>query len=250
MATVSQIEQGIKIAQAQNKPELVQRLRTAMQTMLSKGWYRAHASQNYEAQGAIAQKLKQYDMRVMPASDSLGLDQQHLGDLRQRAIAENTSAPINFAQGVVHGAASPFTGTAQSLTHAFGSDEAADAVDKRLKSNERAFETGAGSTTSGAVGDVVGEILPYVFGGAELKAAGLVPKVSTTLGKLGSLALGGAAIGATSPVTGGGDYASEKAKQIGIDAATGPVLFGAGKALGAAGKGARNLTRLATEGGR
>ena len=169
--------------------------------------------------------------------------------MRQRAIAEGTSAPLRFAEGIVHGAASPFTGTAQALTHALGSDEVAQAVDQRLAQNERGFNAGTGDTTAGTIGNIVGEVLPYVAGGAGLRAAGLVPEVTGTLGKLGSLAAGGAAIGATTPVT-SGDYLSEKAKQIAIDAATGPILYGAGKAASAVGRGARDVARLATEAGR
>lgn len=230
MATASQLEQGIKAAQAQSKPELVQQFRTALQQKLSLGWYRAHASQNLDAQDAIASKMHELGMQVLPAQQVQDIDQQQLGDMRQRAIAENTSAPLNFAQGIVHGAASPFIGAGQAVAHALPlSDQTAQAVDQHVAGNKRAFEAGTGSTTSGTVGNLVGEALPYVYGGGVIKAAGVVPKALGALGVTSRAApyiesaLASGIVSGAQPVTNGESRA--------VNAVTGAALGAAGEAV-------------------
>ena len=85
----------------------------------------------------------------------------------------------------------------------------------------------------------MGEVLPWLTGVGELRALGILPKATTYAGKLGSLALEGGLIGATQPVTSGPQtnlqdlvegrapapsYATQKAMQVGMGAATGPAM--------------------------
>lgn len=59
-----------------------------------------------------------------------------------------------------------------------------------------------------------------------LAAMSKVPVAASAMGRVGAAVLGGGAGGALSPVSGGGDYWNEKAKQVGIGAVSGGVLSG------------------------
>lgn len=99
------------------------------------------------------------------------------------------------------------------------------------------------SNMAGNVGAAVGEVLPWMTGIGELRAAGLLPKISgrgikATAKKGTLLAAEGAAMGAVTPVT-EGDYGSEKAQQMEIGAVAAPLLAGT---TGLISRGGRYLT--------
>lgn len=106
------------------------------------------------------------------------------------------------------------------------------------------------------IGAGMGEIAPWALGIGEARAAGLIPKATSYLGKLRNLALEGGVIGATQPVnTGAGgqtvaglvagtapapSYLSQKAQQIGLGAATGPLAKLGVDSVGLLGSGVKN----------
>lgn len=68
-------------------------------------------------------------------------------------------------------------------------------------------------STGSYAGATIGEVLPWATGLGEARALGLIPNATKLGGKLGLLGAEGAAMGATQPVTDGGEnYASDKAK--------------------------------------
>lgn len=117
-------------------------------------------------------------------------------------------------------------------------------VDAAVRQREADYQRRTGSLGGSYVGAAVGEILPWMTGMGELRAAGLLPKIAGTgvkaTAKKGALlAVEGATMGAAQPVLGDGGYGRQKAAQIGIGAVAAPATAGA---LGGLGKGARYLT--------
>ena len=117
-------------------------------------------------------------------------------------------------------------------------------VDAAVRQREADYQRRTGSLGGSYVGAAVGEILPWMTGMGELRAAGLLPKIAGTgvkaTAKKGALlAAEGATMGAAQPVLGDGGYGRQKAAQIGIGAVAAPATAGA---LGGLGKGARYLT--------
>jgi hypothetical protein len=126
-------------------------------------------------------------------------------------------------------------------------DQKAAAYDKWVQDREDAYQQTVPNNYASMAGATIGEVLPWATGLGEARALGLLPKVSTTLGKVGLLGAEGAAMGATQPVTDGGqNYVTDKSKQVAIGAATGPVLYGAGAAAKAVGRGVGNVVQHVT----
>lgn len=120
----------------------------------------------------------------------------------------------------------------------------ADRVNAVVRSREADYQQRTDGNAGSYVGAVAGEILPWMTGLGELRAAGLLPKIAGGGGKAlaqkgGLLAAEGAAMGAAQPVLGEGGYGEQKAKQIGVGAAAAPLLAGGTSLVG---KGARYLT--------
>lgn len=138
------------------------------------------------------------------------------------------SIPARFAYGV----AQPMIGAGQLLAHGISAGEQpgtflgdmAQNVDDYWKQQDQAQTaakqaTGTGADVAGFVGNVVSP--------ANALIAAAAPAAPAALG--GKMALGagiGAASGAVQPVTGEGDFASQKAAQVGIGAAAGGALSG------------------------
>jgi hypothetical protein len=119
------------------------------------------------------------------------------------------------------------SGMRQSIDRATTSDDAG------LAQRERDYQARTAGNAGSYVGAAAGEILPWMVGVGEARALGLLPKATSTLGKAGLLAGEGAAIGAATPVTEGGDYATQKAKQVAIGAGTAATLHGVALGAGA-----------------
>lgn len=127
------------------------------------------------------------------------------------------------------GAASPILGGAQLLTHLNGDQKGADAVDALLKRLEEMKKRGGaeGVDMAGLAGAIAA---PVGVAGKAAEGANLLSRISTG-------AKTGAVVGATTPVTGDGDYAGKKTLQVvggtllggGMPAVLAPIL-GVGKA--------------------
>lgn len=126
-------------------------------------------------------------------------------------------------------------------------DQKTAAYDKWVQDREQAYQGTVPDNYASMAGATIGEVLPWATGLGEARALGLLPTATKLGSKLGLLGAEGAAMGATQPVTEGGqNYATDKAKQIAIGAATGPVLYGAGAAAKAVGRGVGNVVQHVT----
>jgi hypothetical protein len=178
--------------------------------------------------------------QVLGALDGLqhhGLNAVHglaqLGEHGLNAAANALlPAPQHTLSGLVSGQQPEATGLAgvrQSINRATAADDAS------IAQRERDYQARTAGNAGSYVGAAAGEILPWMVGVGEARALGLLPKATSTLGKAGLLAGEGAAMGAATPVTEGGDYATQKATQIGVGAATAPALGLGSQVLGHAG---------------
>lgn len=161
-----------------------------------------------------------------------------LGD---NVITENVAGAVdafghhllNLPQGIGqlagHGGNALVQAVAGGSDYAKGVQSRIDALDADERQRENRYQARTEDNAGSYAGAVGGEVLPWVTGIGALRSAGLMPKVSSAWAKLGLLAGEGAVMGATQPVR-GDNYALEKALQVGIGGATGPVLYGLGKA--------------------
>lgn len=101
-------------------------------------------------------------------------------------------------------------------------------IDQELADQEKKYQASRAAT--GNKGIDVARIAGNVASPVNLAIASKVPTAVTMAGKLGTAAGAGALYGATSAPVTEGDFATEKAKQIGLGVAAGPVaeLVGAG----------------------
>lgn len=125
------------------------------------------------------------------------------------------------------------------------------ADDRALAQREASYQAYQGNGPGGYIGAAVGEVAPWATGVGELRAAGLLPTVTATglkgaAIKGGLLGLEGAAMGAATPVT-EGDYAHEKAQQVGFGTVLAPVTHGLLKLPGAAASVVRPFTAAGRE---
>lgn len=148
--------------------------------------------------------------------------------------------PVGLAQLVGHG----ITGVSDMLLPAGNAARTAISgtaanFDNFVKSREDQYQATVPNSAGALLGAGIGEVLPWVTGLGELRAAGALPQATTTLGKIGTLAAEGGAMGLTQPVTAGDDasFLGHKALQVGGGAASGPLLYGAGRLAGGIGSG-------------
>jgi hypothetical protein len=178
----------------------------------------------------------------------------NLGDSFAHHVA---SIPVGLAQLGMHGAktvgdlVAPADNTLSGLVTGQQKgnwlDQQTAAYDKWVQDREQAYQGSVPDSAGSYAGATLGEVLPWATGVGEARALGLLPTATSLGGKLGLLGAEGAAMGATQPITDGGqNYGSEKAKQVAIGAATGPVLYGAGSAAKAVGRGVGNVVQHVT----
>lgn len=108
----------------------------------------------------------------------------------------------------------------------------AERTNAKAKSREDTYQARTEGNIGSYVGGAAGAVLPWMAGVGALRAAGALPKVASTAQKVGLLAGEGALMGAAQPVVSGDSFAKSKATQVGVGAATGPILMGAAKAAG------------------
>lgn len=163
----------------------------------------------------------------------------NLGDSFAHHVA---NLPIGLAQLGMHGVNAVANASGQD-----GLNSTTAALDKWVHDREQAYQGSVPDSAGSYAGATLGEVLPWATGLGEARALGLIPTATNLGGKLGLLGAEGAAMGATQPITEGGqNYGSEKAKQVAIGAATGPVLYGASSAAKAVGKGVGNVVQHVT----
>lgn len=109
-------------------------------------------------------------------------------------------------------------------------DAAVAGDDAKIRNWEQQYQNTIPNSAGAYAGAAVGEVLPWMTGLGELRAAGLLPKATTTLGRMAVGAGEGAGMAAAQPVTGIAPYANQKAAQV----AAGTVTGGAIPAIGAA----------------
>jgi hypothetical protein len=179
--------------------------------------------------------------------------------------AQSTSATSDFISALGHHLMNPLHGAAQLIEHgvnsgiqaiAPGTDLAGYAQgvvnsdDAAARAREQAYQASTPNSLSAYAGAAAGEVIPALLGGSSLipKGAEAGSSLAARLGAQGGLAslmragggaAGSAALGggysALQPVLGQGDFASQKAGQIGAGAAVGaltPALTGGLDALG------------------
>lgn len=178
--------------------------------------------------------------RVLGSVKEMGqAEAHHLGNL-----------PLGLAQLVGHG----INAAGKALPADSGIRQSIEGTtrnfDQYLRNREDQYQASVPDSAASYGGAAVGEILPWIVGLGGLRAAGLLPKASTALQKGAALATEGAATAVPQPVLDGEDYASNKAKQIGIGAGLAAGSGALGKAISAGARGVRDTARLASDAGR
>lgn len=97
-----------------------------------------------------------------------------------------------------------------------------------MREREEAYQQRTDGNVGSYAGATAGEVVPWMLGIGALRAAGALPKVTQTGAKGlavkgGLLGAEGALMGGVQPVT-DGDYASQKAQQIGVGAVAAPLM--------------------------
>jgi hypothetical protein len=166
----------------------------------------------------------------------------HLANIPVGALQLGANAASKIADSLL-----PATSQERQLD-----DAAAQRINQNVAQREAQYQATTPTNKSSIAGATTSEILPWMLGIGEAKAAGYIPEATTYLGKIGQGALTGGAIAATQPVstpTGSGQttlndvaenktaaptYVDQKLKQIGLGAVTGgaiPAVTGAPGAI-------------------
>lgn len=147
------------------------------------------------------------------------------------AIISNTiGAPV----AAVHHAGNIPVGLGQLAAHGIsaisGNPAAANAADQFAQQREQQYQAGTPTNIGSLAGAAVGEVVPWITGVGELRAAGAIPQATNIAGKIATGALEGGAIGAAQPVTSAdGSFAKRKLLQT----VSGAITGGAVPAVGA-----------------
>ena len=190
-------------------------------------------------------KLSTEDLKALQAGDLSKVSTQGLMLLQNGAPKEALPALERFA----HGAMDPVHGGAQLLTKLLPDSvvQAGNAannwladktglvapipeggVDQMVRQREAEYQSHRSPEQGWDVARFAGNVASPV----NLTLARLAPGVSTLPGRMAVGGVLGAASGATAPVTGEGDFGSEKLKQVGIGLAGGSVLPAVAAGLG------------------
>lgn len=147
----------------------------------------------------------------------------------------------NIGQGISQGVSNLANAGVQAVAGGTELGRAAQMVNDKnnivARARERQYQQRTDGNALSYAGAAAGEILPWMAGIGALRTAGALPKATSTAQKVALLAAEGGTMGTVQPVVGDGSYAGQKAAQVGVGAATGPVLMGAAKAAG----GVRNV---------
>lgn len=194
------------------------------------GFYTAAGATGYGAQAGILDGLQHHLLNIPVAIAQAGVNS---GDwLGNKLLGPRKTSMAELVKG--------------------REPSAAEKMNQWVREREANYQARTDSTPQGKAGSyagaTVGEILPWLTGLGELRAAGILPQVAgkglkATAKKGALLALEGGAMGATVPVVNEGSFGAQKAAQVGMGAVAAPVLAGGTAALGKA-------ARYATPGGR
>lgn len=197
------------------------------------------------ARGAALFQPSMMDTVLSNIKDAGTAEFHHLGNIGV-GIAQNLAhGARNTPGGVVYGLAQKLMGPQQTIGGLVSgqspdANPIASAIDKYAAKREQNYQKTQPNSPGTYIGAGMGELAPFVVGGefsagAKLgqaaDAATSFAKGSPTLQRILSGVLQGGAIGANQPVT-SGDFAQQKAGQVGLGAATGgalPVLGSLGR---------------------
>lgn len=173
---------------------------------------------------------------VIGAADAL---QHHVLNIPQGIEQVGRQATAAIARGL---STPSLSGQATGRGYAPGSyaDNAtrlAGQTSQAVADREAAYQARTDGNVGSYGGAVAGEVLPWMVGIGELKAAGLLPQiigsgVKATAQKAGLLAGEGAAMAAVQPVT-DGDYWRQKGAQVATGGIAAPLLYGGVQAIAA-----------------
>src|SRR4249919_1505902 len=186
-----------------------------------------------------------------------------------RKVSESLAGAVGGSPAIAdtldaiqHHVMKPVHGLAQLTSHGLGL-ESAGRDDEALRQREESYQAHNGDSAGSYAGAAVGEVLPWMYGLGELRAAGilptlkatkdvagLLPKAANVAAKTGLLAGEGGLMGLVSPVTGEGDYASQKRSQVQTGAIAAPLLAAGAKGGIGAISGLGRLSRYLTPAGR
>lgn len=182
-----------------------------------------------------------------------------LGDAAS-AFGHHVMAPLHgAAQDIEHGVNAAVQAVAPNTDFAHAVQQTVNSDDAAVQRWEQQYQASTPDNAGSYAGAVAGEVVPAVVaggtrlikGGADL-AANLAGRVglgqgATTaaqlLGRTAASAGLGGALAATTPVTTPGDFADQKAQQIGTGLTVGAIAPAAGDAIGAVGGRAGNTLR-------
>lgn len=174
-----------------------------------------------------------------PVTDKSGFD---LSTAKSVAATGEQETQASVGGRFLQGMRDPIDASAQLLTHMLpaGAVKAGNAVnnwiadktglvgrlpegglDQELKSQEDQYQ--AARKATGSTGIDLARIGGNLASPVNLAIASRVPSAVTTAGRLGTAAAAGGIYGATSSPVTEGDFATEKAKQVGLGAAMGPA---------------------------
>jgi hypothetical protein len=159
-----------------------------------------------------------------------------------------------------HHALNPIHGAAQLVEHGLGklgviSPDTVAQDDAAMRQREEDYQARTAGNTGSYIGAVPGEVLPWMVGLGELRAAGLLPTITQggikgAAKKGGLLAAEGAVMGATQPVLGEGGYGAQKGAQVATGAIAAPAIAAGLRGVSAGAGGVREAARYVTPSGR
>lgn len=158
--------------------------------------------------------------------------------LLSHVVPEGVSSALDYLPSKMRNSDSPLL---QTVGESLFADPRATATDKRLQDTERQYQKARTEaqpqTLSGLVtgkkespGIDWTRLAGNVLSPANLAIGANVPVATSTAGKLAVSAATGAGFGALSPVNDGGDFSTEKAKQVAMGTVLGPATQVAGNA--------------------
>src|SRR3982750_395294 len=219
-------------------------------------------------EGATDEQIIDFVKAQHPAAQAPAKQEPTWRD-KLRAFSPSAAGAGGLADAAQHHLVNPVRGLGQLGAHALESGLAGLGLDSfaakqhavnaendaDIRTREADYQKRTPNNAPAYGGAAAGEILPWVYGVGELRALGMLPKI--TQGGLvglalkgGALAGEGGAMGAAQPVISDGPYSAQKGKQVAVGAASAPLLAAGVKGTEATASGLANLARYATPAGR
>lgn len=193
------------------------------------------------------------NIELLPVVGGAAASLVDAGDAVQHHVLNAVHGPAQLLGHTLESGADAMLGPDSSVAKWLHADNAYDT--RRLGKREADYQARVPNNAGTYIGAGVGDVLPWMYGMGELRAAGLLPKITNggltgLLLKGGALATEGGAIGATQPVIEDGSYGQQKAAQIGVGALAAPLAAAGMKGATAGLGGLASLSRYATPAGR